>query len=133
MSIAKEFRDFISKGNVLDLAVAVVIGAAFTKIVTALVEGLIMPLVGAVLPEGSWREWTVTGLNIELGRILSATLDFVLVALVLFFVVKKLLAGMKKEAPKAPEAPKTKTCPECLEEIPSKAKKCRACASPQPS
>jgi large conductance mechanosensitive channel len=133
MALVKEFKEFISRGNVLDLAVAVVIGAAFTKIVTALVEGFIMPIVGTVLPEGNWRAWRVTGLDLELGRVLSALLDFLLVALVLFFVVKKLLKSIRREKAAAPVAPITKACPECLEEIPIAAHKCRACTSVQPA
>lgn len=123
MSIIKEFKTFVVRGNVIDLAVAVVLGAAFGKIVTAVVEGLIMPVVGAVTPGGNWREWAVTPLNLKLGSVIGATVDFLVVALVVFFVVNKLMA-------KKPSAPSTKTCNECLEEIPLAARRCRACGQP---
>ena len=121
----KEFKAFVLRGNVIDLAVAVVLGAAFGKIVTAVVEGLVMPVVGAVIPGGNWREWTVTPLNLKLGSVLGATIDFVVVSLVVFLVVNKALAFTRK-----PQAAVSKTCPECLEEIPLAAKRCRACAQP---
>jgi large conductance mechanosensitive channel len=128
MSLVKEFRDFAAKGNVIDLAVAVVIGQAFGKIVSALVADLFMPLVGAVLPGGDWREFTVTPLNLKIGSVLGATLDFLVVAAVLFLVTVKLMGALKKKD--APAAPTTKKCNECLEEIPLAAKRCRACTSP---
>jgi large conductance mechanosensitive channel len=127
MSLASEFKAFALKGNVLDLAVGVVIGGAFGKIVTAIVEGLIMPLVGALLPGGDWRELTVTPLDFKLGSVLGATIDFVIVAFVLFIVASKLLATKKA----APPPPATKTCKQCLETIPVAALRCRACASSQ--
>jgi large conductance mechanosensitive channel len=128
MSLAKEFRDFAAKGNVIDLAVAVVIGQAFGKIVSALVADLFMPLVGAVLPGGDWREFTVTPLNLKIGSVLGATLDFVVVAAVLFLVTVKLMGLLKKKDTTPPPAT-TKKCSECLEDIPIAAKRCRACTS----
>jgi large conductance mechanosensitive channel len=125
MSLFKEFKAFVLRGNVIDLAVAVVLGAAFGKIVTAVVEGLVMPVVGAVTPGGNWREWTVTSLNLKIGSVIGATIDFLVVSLVVFLVVNKALAFTRK-----PQAATTKTCPECLEEIPLAAKRCRACAQP---
>ena len=80
MSILKEFRQFLDRGNVVDLAVAVVLGAAFGKIITAIVDGIMMPIVGAVLPQGDWRLWTVTSLNIKVGAVLAAVVDFVIVS-----------------------------------------------------
>ena len=129
MSLAKEFRDFAAKGNVIDLAVAVVIGQAFGKIVSALVADLFMPLVGAVLPGGDWREFTVTPLNLKIGSVLGATLDFLVVAAVLFLVTVKLMGLLKRKDTTPPPAT-TKKCSECLEEIPLAAKRCRACTSP---
>ena len=121
MGMVSEFRAFVAKGNVIDLAVAVVIGAAFGKIVTAVVDGLVMPLVGAVLSGKSWATWTVTSLHFQLGAVLAAIIDFLAVALVVFLVFVK---------PRA-RPPGTKECPECLEAIPVAARRCRACASPQ--
>jgi large conductance mechanosensitive channel len=125
--VAGEFKDFIARGNVMDLAVAVVLGAAFTKIVDAIVAGLIMPLIGKILPGGDWQTWTVTSLNLELGRVLAAIVNFLVIALVVFLIVKKLV-GRFRAAPAA--GPAMKDCPECLEKIPALARRCRACTSP---
>jgi large conductance mechanosensitive channel len=127
MAWVKDFKAFALKGNVVELAVAVVIGGAFGKIVSALVADIIMPLVGAILPGNEWRTYTITPLNIKIGDFLGAVLDFFLIAMVLFIVVVKLM----KKGPA--EAPASKTCAECLETIPMLAKKCRACASAQPA
>lgn len=128
MSFLKDFRAFAVKGNVVELAVAVVIGGAFGKIVTALVGDLIMPLVSALLPaDADWRTWTVTPLNLKLGAFIGAVVDFLIIALVLFLVVKKVLGRWQD----APPPPSTKKCPECLELIPLEARRCRACTSPQ--
>jgi large conductance mechanosensitive channel len=126
MGMWKEWKDFALKGNVLDLAVAVVIGAAFTKIVNALVEQIIMPLINAVTPGGDWRTLTVTPLKLGLGPFLGAVLDFLLVSFVIFIVVVKLQGALVK---KAAAKPTTKTCPECLETIPLEAKRCKFCTS----
>jgi large conductance mechanosensitive channel len=124
MSMWKEWKEFALKGNVLDLAVAVVIGAAFTKIVNALVEQIIMPLINAMTPGGDWRALTVTPLKLGLGPFLGAVLDFVLVSFVIFMVVVKLQSKVvRKEEAK----PTTRTCPECLETIPLAAKRCKFC------
>lgn len=123
MSIVREFKAFVVRGNVVDLAVAVVLGAAFGKIITAVVEGLIMPVVGAVTPGGNWREWAVTPLQLKVGSVLGATIDFLIVSLVIFLVVNKLM-------PKKAAAVTTKPCNECLEEIPLAARRCRACGQP---
>src|SRR5262245_45404276 len=112
MSLMKEFRDFAAKGNVVDLAVAVVMGQAFGKIVSSMVSDLFMPVVGAVLPGGDWREFTVTPLNLKIGSVLGATLDFMVVSLVLFLVTVKLMGALKKKPAEA--APTTKKCTECL-------------------
>ena len=100
MSLMKEFKAFALKGNVIDLAVGVVIGAAFGKIVGAIVEGIIMPVVGAILPGGDWRAWEVTSLKFKLGSVLGAVIDFAIVAFVIFLVVNKLMKSLNK-----PEAP----------------------------
>jgi large conductance mechanosensitive channel len=127
MKILSEFKSFALKGNVIDLAVAVVIGKAFGDIVSALVADLIMPIVSAILPTRAWAEWTVTPLNLKLGHFLAAVVDFVLVALVLFIVVVKVM-GMFQRARVEP-TPTTRPCPECLEVIPLAARRCRACTA----
>jgi large conductance mechanosensitive channel len=98
----KDFKAFALKGNVVDLAVAVVIGAAFTKIVTVVVDALIMPLVSKILPGGSYITWAPGG--VRLGVLIGAILDFFIVALVLFVIVSILKKWMAKPAD-APAGP----------------------------
>jgi large conductance mechanosensitive channel len=131
MSMLKEFRDFAIKGNALQLAVAVVIGTAFTKIITAVVDDLLMPLMNAVIPGGAWREYTVTPLEFRVGHLLGAVVDFLLVALVLFLLVVKLMERFSRK--EAVAAPTTRGCPECLELVPLAARRCRACTAPLPT
>jgi large conductance mechanosensitive channel len=129
MSLVREFKAFVARGNVVDLAVAVVLGAAFGKIVTAIVDGIIMPVVGAILPGGDWRAYSVTSLGIKIGPVLGAVVDFIIVAFVIFIVVNKLMKVIKRKD-EGPEPPATKTCKECLELIPIEARRCRACTQP---
>lgn len=127
MSLRDEFKAFIMKGNVVDLAIAVVVGGAFGKIVTAFVDGLVMPLVSYVLPANiKWEEWVLG--NFRIGSVLGATINFLIIALVVFLVLIKFLGRfMKKE--EAPAAPTTKECPACLEQVPLKATRCKYCTS----
>jgi large conductance mechanosensitive channel len=131
MPFLKEFRDFAVKGNVLDLAVAVIIGGAFGKIVTAFVGDLVMPLVNAVMPQGDWRKWEVTPLHFKLGDFFGTLVDFIIVALVIFIAVVKVMGAAKKRfsSGAGDTPPAAKTCPECLELIPAAARRCRACTS----
>jgi large conductance mechanosensitive channel len=129
MSLLKEFKAFAIKGNVIDLAVAVVIGTAFTRIVDALVKGVIMPLVGKVMPQGNWATYTVGGMQV--GVVIDAIIQFIVVALVLFVVVVKFMGALQRSKDAAPPPPSTKKCTECLEDIPIAAKRCRACTSVQ--
>jgi large conductance mechanosensitive channel len=101
MSLIKEFKDFINKGNVIDLAVAVVIGKAFGDIVAVIVAGLIMPIVGKVLPSGQWQTWAVGG--IQIGAIIAAIINFIIIAFVIFIVVQKFMKRARK--PDAPAVP----------------------------
>jgi large conductance mechanosensitive channel len=126
MALLKEFKAFALKGNVIDLAVAVVIGAAFTKIVNAIVSEIIMPLVGKVMPSGGWAGYTIGGIRI--GVVFNEILQFLIVAMVLFLVVVKFMGALKR---KEEAAPSTKKCAECLEDIPIAARRCKACTSPQ--
>ena len=133
----KDFIAFLTKANALALAIGVIIGAATGKVVSAIVDDLIMPVVGTIMPAGDWREaqivlshsadanGKITVNAVKYGHFIGATIDFVIIALVIFLITKALLP---KEPPPAPAAP-TKTCPECLETIPEAAKKCKACAS----
>jgi large conductance mechanosensitive channel len=124
--LAAEFKEFLLKQNALALAVGVIIGAALGRVVSGVVEDLIMPVVGLVLPGGDWRNAQVplSGNNaIKYGDLVGRFIDFAIVALVVFGIVKLLL-----EKPPPPET--TKACPQCLELIPVLAKRCRACTSP---
>jgi large conductance mechanosensitive channel len=126
MSWIQEFKAFALKGNAIDLAVGVVVGGAFGKIVSALVDDLIMPVVGALLPGTEWRDFTASPLKFKIGHLLGAVLDFLIIATVLFLIVNKLMGMLHRGEPPAPT---TKACPECLEKIPIEAKRCRACTA----
>ncbi len=124
MKLASEFKSFLLKQNALALAIGVVIGAAVGKVVSGIVDDLIMPIVGSILPAGEWRnaQLPLLGSNaIKYGDLIGRLIDFVIVAAVVFFIVKLLL---KEEA-----KPPTKTCPQCLETLPVAATRCRACTS----
>ena len=103
MGFVKEFKEFAVKGNVMDLAVGVVIGGAFGKIVTALVADIVMPLVNPLIPGGDWRAIEV-GPKVKIGDFAGTILDFLIVALAIFLVVKGINA-MKKAEAAAPAAP----------------------------
>jgi len=127
------FRQFMLRGNVVDLAVAVVMGAAFGAVVTALVKDLITPLIAALIgkPDFSAIEFTVHGSKFPIGDFINALLSFLLIgAAVYFFIVlpmNALLARMRRgEA--APD-PTTKKCPECLSDVPIAARRCAFCTS----
>lgn len=130
----KGFRDFILRGNVVDLAVAVIIGAAFNAIVTSFVKDILTQFIAAVVgkPDFSGVVIKLNGSPIYIGNFLNATISFLIVATVVYFGVvlplNTLLAKVKK--PEAPPAPTTKSCPECLSEIPLAARRCAHCAQP---
>jgi large conductance mechanosensitive channel len=132
----KGFRDFILRGNVVDLAVAVIIGAAFSSIVTSLVNDVLKQFIAAIVgkPDFSYVVLDLHGTPIRIGNFLTATVQFLIVAAVIYFGVvlplNTLLARIKKPEPPAP--PATKTCPECLSEIPLAAKRCAHCTQPVP-
>ncbi len=126
MAFRDEFKAFITKGNVVDLAIAVVIGGAFGKIVSAFVEGLVMPLVGYLLPKGEWQTWAVG--KFQIGKVLGASVDFLVIALVIFLVLVKGLGALaRKPEEEAPAAPAMRECPLCLEQVPAAAKRCKHC------
>jgi large conductance mechanosensitive channel len=104
MKLWHDFKTFAFKGNVIDLAVGVVIGAAFAKIVSVLVDTIIMPLVGKLLPGGSYLAWAPGG--IKLGVLIGAIIDFLIVAFILFLVVSAIRRAMtRKEETAAPPPP----------------------------
>ncbi len=124
---ANEFREFLLKSNMFSLAMGVVIGAAVGKVVSAIVEDLIMPVVGVLTPEGNWRTFKVGfwRFNWTLGHFIGTFVDFVIVAGVVFLITKAFV----KQAP----PPQTKTCPACKEAIHPDATKCKYCTSDQPA
>ncbi len=130
----KGFRDFILRGNVVDLAVAVVIGAAFGAIVTALVTYIINPLIAAIVhkPDFSSLVLDINGGKIQYGLFLNALISFLLIAATVYFLVvlplNKLMARFKHAESAAVVT--TKPCPECLSDIPLAARRCSHCAQP---
>jgi large conductance mechanosensitive channel len=128
------FKQFVLRGNVVDLAVGVVIGAAFGSVVTALTKDLLTPLIAALVgkPDFSAIKFTVNGSVFPVGDFINAVVSFLLIAAAVYFFVvtpiNALVARMRK-AP-APADPTTKKCPECLSEIPLDAKRCAFCAQP---
>jgi large conductance mechanosensitive channel len=130
----KGFRTFLLRGNVLDLAVAVVIGGAFGAVVTALVKDLITPLIAAIVgkPDFSAILFTVNDSKFLIGDFINAVVAFVLIAAAVYFFVvvpvNAFLARMRRG--EAPPDPTTKKCGECLSEIPIAAKRCAFCTSP---
>jgi large conductance mechanosensitive channel len=129
----KGFKEFLLRGNVVDLAVAVVIGGAFGAIVTALVKDLLTPLIAALVgkPDFSALTFTINNSKFLYGDFFNAVVGFVLIAAAIYFFivvpVNALNARMRKPAP--PAAPATKECPECLSAIPIGARRCAHCTS----
>jgi len=129
----KEFRAFLTKTNALALAVGFIIGAAVGKVVTGLASDILMPVIGLLLPSGDWREakhvlktatdaaGKTTESAILYGHFLGTVVDFLIISLVVFFIVRALV----KPVP----APPMKACPECLEMVPAAARRCRACTA----
>jgi large conductance mechanosensitive channel len=128
----KGFRDFILRGNVMDLAVAVIIGAAFTAIVASLTEKIINPLLGALIgkPNFGYLVGHINGGEIRYGDFLTAIVNFLLIAsVVYFFLVLPTQYLLKKFHPATPP-PATKSCPQCLGDIPVAATRCKFCTQP---
>lgn len=129
----KDFKKFILRGNVVDLAVAVVIGAAFGAIVTALVKDLVTPLIAAIggQPDFSDLTFTVNNSKFLYGDFINAVVSFVLIAGVVFFFVVKPLNHLQElsNKRKTPEDPTDKKCQFCLSEIPKAATRCAFCTS----
>jgi large conductance mechanosensitive channel len=128
----KEFRDFVMRGNVVDLAVAVVIGAAFGAVVSSLVENLVTPLIAAVGGQPSFEglTFTLNGAEFGYGSFLNALITFLIIAAVIFFlVVKPLNAVQARLRPERPVDKPTRPCPECESDIPATARRCSFCTS----
>lgn len=132
----KGFKEFIMRGNVVDLAIAVVIGAAFGAVITAFVADLITPLIAAIGGQADFSNlfFTVNGSKFLYGHFINAIISFVIIAAAIYFVVVVPLNKLaeRKARGQAPADPTTKQCPECLSDIPINAKRCAFCASSQP-
>lgn len=140
-----EFKEFISRGNVMDMAVGVIIGGAFQAIINSLVNDVVMPILSVITGGTDFSEWKITlveavseeipAVTLNYGSFINAVINFLLMALVIFTFVRTMNKVMDKMRPKkeeAPEAPTTKECPYCLSEIPIGAVKCPHCTSDQP-
>lgn len=129
----KGFRTFIFRGNVVDLAVAVVIGGAFGAVVTALVKDLITPLIAAVggKPDFSALLFTVNGSKFPIGDFVNAVVSFLMVAAAIYFLVVAPMNALTTRLARGekPPDPTTKKCPECLSDIPIAAKRCAFCTT----
>jgi large conductance mechanosensitive channel len=136
MAVWTDFKKFAFKGNVVDLAVGVVIGAAFAGIIKALVDDLIMPVVSLGLPSGDWRAAAIVlregatpdkSVSLKYGDFLGVSLNFLIVGFALFLFVSRVLTRLKLH--EVQQDPDVKKCAFCLEVIPGKATKCKACTA----
>lgn len=134
--LLREFRNYLMRGNVVDLAIAVVVGAAFSGVVTALTDDLIMPIVGIFggAPDFSRNTFTINGSVFKWGHFVTTLISFIIIAAVIFFLVVKpmnaLLERMKRG--EGTPDPVTRSCPECLGTVPIAASRCMFCAQPLP-
>jgi len=142
----EDFKKFALKGNVVDMAVGIIIGVAFGKIISSLVKDIIMPPIGMLMGNMDFSQLFINLSDktyetlalaeaagapvMKYGAFINTVLDFLIVAFAIFMAIK-LMTSMKKKEEAAPEAPTTKKCTECLSEIPIEAKRCSHCASPQ--
>ncbi len=130
--LVQEFKDFALRGNVMDLAVGVIIGAAFQAIINSLVNDIISPLIGLIAnTDLSYLVATVGDVEIRYGAFITAIINFILMAIIIFFLVKGMnaLANMGNKKKEEPAAPTTKICPYCKSEIPLDAVRCPHCTS----
>jgi large conductance mechanosensitive channel len=130
------FKAFLLRGNVVDLAVGVVIGIAFGAVITAFVKDLVTPLIAALFgkPDFSSLTFTINNSKFLYGDLINAVVSFVIIgAVIYFFVVVPYTALVARSHKEPPADPTTKKCPECLSEIPIDARRCAFCTSPQPA
>ena len=129
----KEFKEFISRGNILDMAVGIIVGAAFTAIVTSLVNDIISPVIG-LLTSGNFADLTATvgKVTFNYGKFIMAVVNFLIIAFTMFLLIKgimKMQKAYKKKEDETPEAPTTKECPYCKTKISIEATRCPNCTS----
>jgi len=135
MTLLRGFKTFLLRGNVVDLAIAVVIGVAFAAVVTAFVKDLVTPLIAALggKPNFASLYFTVNNSKFLYGDFINAILSFLIIAAVIyFFVISPYTAWLARSRKEPPPDPTTKKCTECLSEIPKDARRCAFCTSPQP-
>jgi large conductance mechanosensitive channel len=128
----KEFKEFLLRGNLLDLAVAVVIGAAFTAVVASITSNIITPLIKAIFggsTQFSGLSFTINHSQIHYGNVLNALLNFVIVAAVIFFLVIKPVNALMAKLGRVPSEDPVRECPECLSKVPDQATRCAYCTS----
>ena len=129
------FKTFILRGNVVDLAIGIAIGAGFNNIVNALVKDIITPIVGAIIKTPSFAAltFTIRGSNFAIGDVLNQTITFFIEALVIYFlIVLPMNELVEKFKDSKPADPTDKKCPECLSDIPIGARRCKFCTVEQP-
>ena len=135
MKVFKDFKDFISKGNVMDMAVGIIVGGAFTAIVSALTDNIINPLIGSIFKmDFSELAVTINGAELKYGAFIMAVINFIIIAFVLFLIVKgmntlRAKAEEKKKKEEEEAAPTTKVCPFCKSEVSIDATRCPHCTS----
>jgi large conductance mechanosensitive channel len=138
MGMLKEFKAFAMRGNVIDMAVGIIIGAAFGKIVSSFVNDVIMPPIGLLLGNTDFSRLTITlkektaateAVTLNYGIFINTVLDFIIVAFAIFMVIKQMNRFKRKEEPPPLAEPTIKECPKCFTEIPFKATRCPNCTS----
>jgi large conductance mechanosensitive channel len=133
VTLLQDFKKFLFRGNVVDLAVAVVVGTAFTAVVKAVVTDIVTPIIAAILGQPNFENltFTINGSVFKYGDLLNSVLTFLAIAAVVFFLVVAPINALM--ARRAQEDPSTKECPECASAIPLKARRCPQCTSPVPA